>query len=188
MKSVRITIALLAAVTLLAGLFALHAAAAADTTGYAAEVLCLVNAERKKAGLAELRAGSASLNAAAKKRAEEIAVKFDHQRPNGSGCFTVLGEYGVASVASGENIAVGYGTPAAVVDGWMNSSGHRANILGNYEQLGVGIFVSKNGTVYWAQMFIREGGAAPKAPRWASWPGWAQWMLRVLFFGWIWMR
>ena len=186
MKQIRTIIALLAAVTLLAGIFVLPVAAA-DTTGYTAEVLRLVNAERKKAGLAVVGAGSAELNAAARKRAEEIAVKFDHQRPNGSGCFTVLGEYGVSSVASGENIAAGYGTPADVMGGWMNSSGHRANILGNYEQLGVGVYV-KNGTVYWAQLFIREGSAAQKAPRWAAWPGWVQGLMRVLFFGWIWMR
>ena len=186
MKKVRIIISLLAILTLLAGVFALPAAAATDTTGYAAEVLRLVNAERKKAGLAQLGAGSSSLNAAARKRAEEIAVKFDHKRPDGSGCFTVLGEYGVASVASGENIAAGYGTPAAVVDGWMKSPGHQANILGDYETLGVGVY-EKNGTLYWAQLFIRGGNAA-KAPGWKAWPGWLQWLMRVLFFGWFWMR
>jgi len=188
MKHIKIAISLLAVIALLAGVFALPAVAAApDTTGYSAEVLRLVNAERKKAGLAALGAGSSSLNAAARKRAEEISVKFDHRRPGGGSCFTVLGEYGVAYSAGGENIAAGYDSPAKVVEGWMNSPGHKANILGDYEQLGVGVFV-KNNTVYWAQMFIRSGGASSRAPRWKTWPAWVQWLMRVLFFGWIWMR
>jgi uncharacterized protein YkwD len=186
LKRIRIFLSLLAAVALLAGLCAPPAAAAADTAGFPAEVLRLVNAERKRAGLAALAEGSASLNAAAQKRAQEIAVKFDHKRPDGSTCFTVLADYGVPHVAGGENIAAGYATPAGAMDGWMNSPGHKANILGDYESLGVGVYV-KDGRVYWSQMFIREGGAA-KAPRWAAWPAWLQWLLRVVFFGWAWMR
>ena len=185
MKRIHAILSMLTVLTLLAGIFALPAAAAPDT--YAAEVLRLVNAERKKAGLPQLRAGSAPLNAAAQKRAQEISTRFSHTRPGGSGCFTVLGEYGVSSTARGENIAYGYTSPAAVIDGWMKSSGHRANILGDYEALGVGVHV-KNGTVYWTQLFIREGGAAQKAPRWAAWPAWAQWLMRIVLFGWIWMR
>ena len=187
MKQMRCVLSVLAVLTLLAGVFALPAAAAPDTSGHAAEVLRLVNAERRKAGLKELRAGSASLNAAAQKRAEEIAANFSHTRPGGSSCFSVLEEYGVSSVARGENIAYGYSSPARVVEGWMDSAGHRANILGDYEQLGVGVAV-KNGTVYWAQMFIRVSGAAQKATGWKAWPGWVQWLMRLLFFGWIWMR
>jgi len=180
-------LSLLAIIALLSGTFALPAAAAPDTTGYAAEVLRLVNAERKKAGLAELR-GMAPLSSAAQKRAEEIAVTFDHKRPNGSGCFTVLGEYGVSSQARGENIAAGQTTPAQVMSGWMNSPGHRANILGDYDRLGVGVHV-KNNTVYWSQMFIREGaGPSGSAPKWKTWPAWAQWLMRIFAFGWLWMR
>ena len=89
MKRVRTLISLLAAAALLAGFFALPAAAK-DTSGFEAEVLRLVNAERRNAGLAELRGGMDHLDAAAAKRAEEIAVRFEHQRPNGSACFTVL--------------------------------------------------------------------------------------------------
>jgi len=190
MKRIRTVIALAAVISLLAGFFALPAAAA-DTSGYAAEVLRLVNAERKKAGLAELGGTLAPLNAAANKRAQEIAAKFDHKRPNGSSCFTVLEEYNVSSAGSGENIAAGYAGPADVMAAWMKSAGHKANILGNYSKLGVGVY-EKDGRLYWTQMFILERGAtsAPgkPAPAWKAWPGWLQRLARVFLFGWIWMR
>jgi len=179
-------ISLLAAAALLCGLFAMPADAArtVDTSGFAAEMLRLVNAEREKAGLAAL--GSlAALDAAAQKRAEEITVLFSHTRPGGGKCFTVLDDYGVDSSSRGENIAAGYQTPAEVVAGWMNSSGHRQNILGDYHKLGVGIAV-KDGRIHWVQIFIREG--EKKAPAWKSWPPVVQSFARVVLFGWIWMK
>ena len=209
--------ALLLALALFAALLALPASAAPDTAGFAAEVLRLVNLERKNAGLAGLSAGTASLNAAAQKRAEEIAVSFSHTRPDGRSCFTALGDAGVAYLGCGENIAAGQTSPAQVMAGWMNSSGHRANILGNYTQLGVGVYV-KNNTLYWAQLFITgKGGSEPttaattrtttttrtavtqRAPAatappaagwtaWKSWPPFVQWLLRVFAFGWLWMK
>lgn len=113
------------------------------------EVLRLVNIERANNGLAPL---SYSYNAqsAADVRAAEIIQVFDHTRPNGTSCFTALDETGVSYFTAGENIAYGYPTPQAVVEGWMNSPGHRANILhSGFTQLAVGI----NGT-YWVQLFI----------------------------------
>lgn len=53
----------------------------------------------------------------------------------------------------GENVAYGYTTPKAVVTAWMNSPGHRANILGNFKDIGVGIAYSSNGTPYYCQVF-----------------------------------
>ena len=84
----------------------------------------------------------------------EVAKVFSHTRPNGSSCFTVLGEYGVSYRSAGENIASGQTTPAEVVNAWMNSEGHRANILGeSFTSLGVGVY--KNGSSYtWVQLFI----------------------------------
>jgi len=159
--------AVFAALALLCGAFALPAAAA-NGEAFAAEVLRLVNEERKKAGLAELSAGPASLEEAAYLRAQEISVLFSHSRPNGSSCFTALAEHGVAYAACGENIASGYATPAAVMAVWMNSPGHRANILGSYNRLGVGLY-EQNGRLHWAQMFILErgtsGGAAVTTTR-----------------------
>ncbi len=113
------------------------------------EVLRLVNIERANNGLSAL--GYAySAQSAADVRAAEIIQVFDHTRPNGTTCFTALDEAGVTYYTAGENIAMGYTTPAAVVDGWMNSPGHRANILHpNFTQLAVGI----NGTA-WVQLFI----------------------------------
>ena len=96
---------------------------------FKAEVLRLVNVERNKAGLAPLSVGSAAAQSAADVRTNEIKVSFSHTRPNGSSCFTALSEAGVHYHAAGENIAYGYRTPAAVMEGWMNSAGHRSNIL-----------------------------------------------------------
>ena len=177
-------LSLLAILALLAGFFALPAAAK-DTAGYAAEVLRLVNAERAKAGLPALR-GMASLSSAAQKRAQESATKFSHTRPGGGSCFTVLGEYGIVYASGGENIAYGQSSPADVMSAWMKSSGHKANILGDYDKVGVGVY-EKNGRLYWAQLFIREGAGRPVA-KWKTWPGWLQWFMRIFAFGWIWMR
>ena len=113
-----------------------------------------MNVERTKAGLSPVSEGSSALVSAANKRAEEVAKVFSHTRPDGSSCFTVLGEYGVSYRSAGENIASGQTTPAEVVNAWMNSEGHRANILGaNFTSLGVGVY--KNGSSYtWVQLFI----------------------------------
>lgn len=124
-------------------------------TGYAAEVWRLVNAERSKAGLPPLSSNNSALNSAAQKRAVETEQLFSHQRPNGTKYFTVFEEFHVNNTASGENIACGQKTPADVMTGWMNSSGHRANILGNYTAVGIGVHTSSSGIIYWSQLFIR---------------------------------
>lgn len=71
----------------------------------------------------------AKLTAAAQWRAEEIATVNSHVRPNGTKWYTVLSEYGVTDAAAGENAAWGSVSPEEVVNAWMNSEGHRANIL-----------------------------------------------------------
>ena len=177
-------VSLLAAAVLLCGIAAMPAAAAPATSGFAAEILRLVNAERAKAGLSALGSLPA-LSAAAQKRAEETTRRYSHTRPNGKGCFTVLDEYGVAATHRGENIVAGHSEPAQAMSAWMKSPGHRANILGDFDKLGVGVAV-KNGRVYWVQLFIREG--ASKQPAWKSWPPLVQLFARVVLFGWIWMR
>ena len=100
------------------------------TDDFRQEVLDLVNVERAKYGLTPLVMGDANLTAAAQKRAEEIATVNSHTRPDGSKCFTVLKEYGVTAAPTGENAAWGSVSPQEVVDAWMQSEGHRANILG----------------------------------------------------------
>lgn len=119
---------------------------------FAAEVLRLVNIERKKEGLSELKCDE-TLQKAAQARADEIVTYYSHTRPDGSDCFTILDEYNYRTWACAENIAAGLTTPAAVVGGWMNSSGHRANILGDYKYLGVGISYGGDYGTYWAQIF-----------------------------------
>ena len=119
---------------------------------YISEVVRLVNAERAKEGLAALQIDS-SLNSAAQVRAKEIVTSFSHTRPNGSNCFTALSEAGIKYNGSGENIAYGQKTPAEVVNAWMNSAGHRANIMSSkFTKIGVGCHNS-NGTYYWSQFF-----------------------------------
>ena len=119
---------------------------------YISEVVRLVNAERAKEGLAALQMDS-SLNSAAQVRAKEIVTSFSHTRPNGSNCFTALSEAGIKYNGSGENIAYGQKTPAEVVNAWMNSAGHRANIMSTkFTKIGVGCHNS-NGTYYWSQFF-----------------------------------
>ena len=116
-------------------------------------VASLVHAARQDAGLSELEL-DADLCAAAQARAQEIAQSFSHTRPDGSSCFTILEEFGVSYRAAGENIAMGQRTPEEVTDGWMNSSGHRANILnGTFTSIGVGYYVDGAGAAHWVQIF-----------------------------------
>lgn len=118
------------------------------------EVIRLVNEERAKNGLKPLVKNN-DLCKAADKRAEEIVMRFDHTRPDGSSCFTVLKEFGITYMAVGENIAAGQQSPVKVMESWMNSPGHRANILSsNFGEIGVGCISGQGGYgIYWVQIF-----------------------------------
>lgn len=119
---------------------------------YARRVVDLVNEERAKAGLSEVKLDM-DVTAAADVRAREIKQSFSHTRPDGSSFSTVLQQQGVSYRGCGENIAWGQRTPEQVMNGWMNSEGHRANILNkNYKNIGVG-FYQENGVNYWVQLF-----------------------------------
>ncbi|WP_124101229.1 CAP domain-containing protein [Ruminococcus sp. Marseille-P6503] len=114
------------------------------------EVLKLVNVERNKAGLKSLTL-DAELCRAAQVRAKEINTHFSHTRPDGTSCFTVLDEFNISWSAVGENIAKGHMSPSEVVNAWMNSEGHRKNILSSgFGKLGVGYDSS---TKAWVQLF-----------------------------------
>ena len=120
---------------------------------YAAEVLRLINIERSKVGISELTADE-NLRNAANCRAIEIKKLFAHERPDGSSCFTVLDEAGISYRAAGENIAIGHRSPEEVVEGWMNSEGHKENILEErFGKLGVGIHIGEDGYIGWVQLF-----------------------------------
>ena len=120
-------------------------------TSEARGVIKYTNDERTKLGLAPLAENSVLMEAA-QIRAAEIAVKFSHTRPDGSDFSTVLeGRYDYST--SGENIASGYANPQKVTEGWMNSKGHRENILhAAFKEIGVGCY-SKGGMKYWVQIF-----------------------------------
>ncbi len=124
------------------------------TASYITRIAELVNEQRGAAGLAPVTV-SAALSAAADVRAQEIVGTFSHYRPNGTYFNTVLDQRGIAYNGAGENIAYGYDTPERVMSEWMNSPGHRANILDSrFTKLGVGYYES-GGVKYWTQLFTR---------------------------------
>ena len=123
-----------------------------DPIAMASEVLRLTNIERAKEGAQPLKYNKA-LQDAAMLRAKEISVKFSHTRPNGTDSSTAGKDVGAAGI-SGENIAMGYGSPEDVVEGWMNSSGHKATMMMNsFCYMGIGFYKSDNGMYYWTQEF-----------------------------------
>ena len=132
---------------------------------YASQVITLLNEQRVNNGLSPLTADSA-LTAAAMQRAAETVIYFSHTRPDGSRCFTAFD-----GAWRGENIAAGQADPDEVITGWMNSTGHRKNILeANYTGVGVGCFNYK-GINFWVQCFsditadgaVRTGTASATA-------------------------
>ncbi|MBP2032102.1 putative YkwD family protein/spore coat assembly protein SafA [Clostridium algifaecis] len=121
------------------------------------EVVRLVNIQRTSRGLKPL-SNNWELERIARYKSQDMANKkyFSHTSPTYGSPFTMMQNFGVKFSAAGENIAMGQKTPAEVVNAWMNSPGHRANILGtSYTQIGVGLAKNNNGVCYWTQMFIR---------------------------------
>ncbi|SDL99385.1 CAP domain-containing protein [Bacillus sp. OK048] len=132
-------------------------AAPAPTTGdvnqYVQQVIDLTNAQRSKNGLAALKA-DAQLSGVAQKKSVDMQQNnyFSHTSPTYGSPFDMMRDFGVTYKSAGENIAQGQRTPQEVVNEWMNSEGHRKNILSaNYTHIGVGYEKSGN---HWTQMFI----------------------------------
>lgn len=124
-----------------------NSSADTDIDEFCEEVIRLTNKEREKEGLDPLTADS-DLMDFAQVRAEEISEYFSHHRPDG------VSEGPYPDYMIGENIAKGYKTPEEVMDGWMNSDGHRAEILfADNSKIGVGVYKS-GGLLYWVQVFI----------------------------------
>lgn len=120
---------------------------------YESEVIRLVNEVRRENGLKALTANW-ELSRVARYKSQDMLNKgyFSHTSPTYGTPFQMIKAFGLSFRTAGENIARGYPTPQAVVNGWMNSSGHRANILNaSYTQIGVGYVAQGN---YWTQMFI----------------------------------
>ena len=124
-------------------------------TAYEAEVVRLVNVEREKRGLSPLRENW-ELSRVARYKSDDMRSRkyFSHTSPTYGTPFDMIKSFGITYRTAGENIARGYSTPAAVVNGWMNSQGHRANILNaSYTEIGVGYVADGS---YWTQMFISK--------------------------------
>ncbi|MBQ9354839.1 MAG: hypothetical protein IJT84_04095, partial [Clostridia bacterium] len=120
---------------------------------YEKEVVNLVNNIRKEYGLSPLKLNS-ELSAVARLKSSDMREKgyFSHTSPTYGSPFDMMKTFGIKYRTAGENIAMGYRTPQAVVDGWMNSKGHRENILNSsFTEIGVGYIANGN---YWTQMFI----------------------------------
>jgi len=130
-----------------------HTVTVIDLAAFADEVFRLTNAERENAGLPPFGIRP-ELTQVALIRADEISRHFAHDRPDGRSCFTAFEENGVSYNWAGENIAAGQRTPEEAVQGWMDSPGHRANILRReYGHLGVGVAIDNTGRIYWSQNF-----------------------------------
>ena len=128
----------------------------ADLAAYAQEVLTLTNARREAAGQNPLSADPV-LTGMAMLRARELEESYSHTRPSGENCKTVFGEFETDLRFWGENAAKGNGTPEAVVEAWMDSQGHRENLLReDAGYLGVGVSQDEDGILYWVQLFAKE--------------------------------
>ena len=119
------------------------------------EVVRLVNVERQKQGLGKLSLNAKLSNVATLKSQDMINKNyFDHTSPTYGSPFDMMKKFGISYTSAGENIAMGQETPQEVMNAWMNSDGHRKNILNpDFTELGVGI-AAKGSSLYWTQMFI----------------------------------
>ena len=124
-------------------------------TSFEQEVIRLVNQIRTENGLSTLTYDW-ELARVARYKSQNMKDNgyFAHNSPIYGSPFQMIKSFGISYRSAGENIAKGYATPQAVVNAWMNSSGHRANILNaGYTRIGVGYVASGN---YWTQMFISK--------------------------------
>jgi len=122
------------------------------------EVLSLVNQERSKIGLKPLQMDW-ELARVARMKSEDMAKKnyFSHTSPTYGSPFDMMKQFGISFRTAGENIASGQTTPKEVMESWMNSQGHRANILKpDYTHLGVGYYRGGSYGHMWTQMFIAK--------------------------------
>lgn len=131
-----------------------------DIKAQESEVIRLVNVERSKKGLQTLKANW-QLSRVARYKSQDMVDKnyFSHTSPTYGSPFRMMESFGVRYSAAGENIAMGQRTPAEVMNAWMNSPGHRNNILSpSFTEIGVGLAKGQNGRYYWTQMFIKPLG------------------------------
>lgn len=121
------------------------------------EVIRLVNVERTRAGLQALTQNW-QLSRVARYKSQDMIDKgyFAHNSPTYGSPFKMMESFGLKYSAAGENIAMGQQSPSQVMNAWMNSPGHRNNIMSpSFTQIGVGLAKDRNGRMYWTQMFIK---------------------------------
>ncbi len=123
---------------------------------YEQQVFELVNKERVARGLATFKYNTNLAYCARVKSQDMIDKKyFAHNSPTYGSPFDMMEKFGLRFSAAGENIAYGQKTAAEVMNAWMNSPGHKANILSQaYTTIGVGVAKAANGTLYWTQQFM----------------------------------
>lgn len=130
----------------------------ADIKNLENQVIKLVNQQRANKGLSPLTANW-QLSRVARYKSQDMRDKvyFSHYSPTYGSPFDMMKNFGLSFYAAGENIAMGQSTPVQVMTSWMNSSGHRANILNpNYNEIGVGLAKGGTGGYYWTQEFIKR--------------------------------
>lgn len=126
-------------------------------SAYEKQVAQIANEERAKNGLSALKINT-KLSDVARVKAADMRDKnyFSHTSPTYGSPFDMMKQFGITYRSAGENIAKGQKSPESVMNGWMNSQGHRENILNaNYTEIGVGYVTDAKGNTYWVQMFIR---------------------------------
>lgn len=130
----------------------------ADIKALENEVIRLVNIERSKNGLGQLT-GDWQLSRVGRYKSADMRDNnyFSHYSPTYGDPFKMMHDFGITFYAAGENIAMGQPTPQAVMNAWMNSTGHKANILNpQFNEIGVGAAKTTSGVIYWTQEFIRR--------------------------------
>jgi uncharacterized YkwD family protein/spore coat assembly protein SafA len=128
-----------------------------NMTKYENQVITLVNKERTSRGLQSLKQNY-QLCKIARYKSQDMVNKnyFSHTSPTYGSPFKMMEYFGIRFSAAGENIAMGQPTPQSVMTAWMNSPGHRSNILSPaYTQIGVGAAKDSRGVIYWTQQFIK---------------------------------
>jgi uncharacterized protein YkwD len=140
----------------------------AQRQDFADRVVQLVNQHRASLGLSQLSVAAAPTGSAVwKARHMARYLYMTHNDPAPPVARSTADRMAACGVTGGwgENIAYGYSTPEAVMQGWLNSPGHRANIEnGSYRSIGVGAAVGSNGRVYWAQAFSTQAGTTTPPP------------------------
>ncbi|MGG0453741.1 CAP domain-containing protein [Priestia megaterium] len=125
-----------------------------DASQFEQKVVDLVNQEREKQGLKSLTLNK-KLSDVARTKSKDMMDKgyFDHNSPTYGSPFDMMKQFGIEYTTAGENIAKGQQSPEDVMNAWMNSDGHRKNILNpDFTEIGVGYV--KGDTTYWTQQFI----------------------------------